>query len=219
MHLIPLPQPLYVKHYGETSKPEQAQRLAIRLLKFCDTETPPAYKKKGEQWGEGQIHINGFDGKIYRGQIALPDERRAYNPWVYNPKEKDSKPIPPEVLTFLPFNYPTLPDGHPRPEGGGLRVSVKCLWIVQKPIGVRTDQWGIRTSTWQWEYIPSSTCLVLPIRRFYQNKSYQRDGILHPKRLFFETDRGERGYFAQRHDAENIHSEDGVFTDPLHPSV
>ncbi len=219
MNFIPLSESLYIKHYGTTNNPKAAQRLVIRLLKFCDTETPKDYQRNGEKWGEGQILINGADGMIYRGQIALPSDQRTNNPWVYNPREKGPQPIPPKVLSLLPFNYPTLSDGHPRSTVSGLLVSVQCSWITRKSTGVRIDKWGIPTSTWQWERLPSSPCLVLPIRKFYQNKSYRRNGILHPKRLFFETDRGELGYFAQWYDTENVRLVDGVFTDPLCPSV
>ncbi len=218
MKHIPIPIP-FIPLYVKARLPKEALHLVLRLLKFCDTVTPEEYRKQGDKWGEGQVQITGRDGTIYRGQIAPPREGRLDLPWVYNPHEKTPTPIPPEVLSLLPFNYPTLPGGHPKPNAGGLFICVQCTWIAKKHIGMRMGQWDIRTPVLNWELIPYSSSLSLPIEGFYQDKSYQKDRVLHPKHLFFRTDRKELGYFAQRHDAENIQLKDGVFIDTLHPSA
>lgn len=211
--------PIYIPYKRKAKEPDEARRLIIRLLKFCDTKTPDKYAHNGERWGEGQIHIIGYDGMIYRGQIALPQKERANFKWRYDPHDKSLVPIPLEVLACLPLAYPTLENGTPRTTADGLRVDIRCVWIAKKKAGVQVDRWGIKTPTWQWELIPASSCLGLPIKTFHQNKAYQKDGVLYPKRLFVETDRNEPGYFAQRNDVENIRLENGVFKDPLRPSV
>ncbi len=208
-----------IPYKRKAKEPDEARRLVIRLLKFCDTQTPEDYAKNGEKWGGGQIDLIGHDGKIYRGQIAPPKRERADFKWCYNRHDKSPVPIPLEVLACLPLTYPTLENGIPRTTAHGLAVQIRCIWIARKETGARVDRWSIKTSTWQWELIPASTCLVLPIKTFHQNKTYRKDGILYPKRLFFETDRNESGYFAQRNDAENIRFENCVFTDPLRPSA
>ncbi|GEM_PF-3101944 len=214
----------YIVCGREAKYPKEACVLADRLLKFFCRETPNDYARKGELWGEGQLYVEGRDGITYRTQIDLSGEvpverQRELADFYFNRqrRKKRGPPIPPWLLALLPLKYPLLLNENPHPGADGLSIQVRCVWIAKRHPGVQLDQWGIQTPSWEWTLVPSSSFMNLTVEKFHQNKSYSKGGVLHPKRLFFETAVGEPGHFAQRNDPENIRLEKGVFTDPLHP--
>lgn len=222
-----LPVPAKLRTWHAAKKPTEAWILARRLLKFIDTTTPPQYTREGERWGEGQIYLEAHDGKVYRGYIALPeeegsekaDDRKAFFKQLKS-KKQDCPPIPLWLLELLPLEYPVRADEYPNPDTDGLPIKIRCSWIARKDSSTKIGEWDTKFTVWKWQLIPLSNSFGLTIKRFRQNKTFYWNGVLHPKRLFFETTEGEHGFFSHRDDPENIvfHEEKSHFTDPLHPS-
>lgn len=222
-----IPVPAKIRTWHKAKKPVDAWILARRLLKFVDTTTPPQYEQDGERWGEGQIYLEAHDGEVYRGHIALPkeEESKRADDWkdfwkTLKSKKQNCAPIPLWLLDVLPLKYPTFANEYPNPDADGLSIKIRCSWIAKKHSSTKIGRWDTAIPVWRWELLPLSTSFALTIEKFRQNKTFRWNGVLHPKRLFFETTEGEHGYFSQRNDPENIvlNKQSGHFTDPLHPS-
>lgn len=223
-----LPVPVKLRTWHKAKNPKEACVLVRRLLKFVDKATPPQYAHKGGSWGEGQVHIETRGGEVYRGQIALPkeeepkraDDRKTFFKKLKS-KEQNCAPIPLWLLELLPLKYPVLANGYPNPDADGLSIGIQCSWIARKHSSTKIGRWDTTISVWRWELIPLSNSFGITIEKFRQNKTCYWGGVLHPKRLFFETSEGEPGYFSQRNDSGNIvlNEKEGYFTDPLHPSA
>lgn len=76
-----------------------------------------------------------------------------------------------------------------------LVIAGKVIW----------ESWDI---TWKWEEIIYPATTEIDMYSYYQEHS-------HPRRLFFTTVSGEKGFFTHRTDPENPAWKDGAMDDPL----